>query len=255
MRSYIYSYWCGAGRRADERFGELAQRWRRRVLRPVQIVARVLALALIVGARFEHHYVSWLLGLALGGLLALYVFVRESPPTHIENWRTGAQGERRTARALWALRRDGWVVLHDLPDRAGTGNVDHVVVGPAGVFVLDSKWPGGDASVEGDLVHVRRRDDETASYTMDRLAPAIRGLAVRLKQDIEAETHVRLNVRAVAVFWGGFGPEVVQGNRVVFVAGEQLVPWLRQQAPTMVPDIAARVVAGIQRQRVQERRS
>lgn len=55
----------------------------------------------------------------------------------------GAEGEVETAQALAALP-PGWTLLHDLrwPGRR-LANVDHVVIGPGGIFVIDSKnWTG-----------------------------------------------------------------------------------------------------------------
>jgi hypothetical protein len=54
-------------------------------------------------------------------------------------WRRGAAGERRTARLLRRLERDGYVSLHDLAVRESAANIDHLVIGPTGVFVVDSK--------------------------------------------------------------------------------------------------------------------
>ena len=120
---------------------------------------------------------------------------RESPPAHIENWRTGFEGERRTARALAPLRRDGYVLLHNLPDRRSDrqeykGDIDHVVVCSGGVFLLNSKWLGGEASIKGDAVHVQMRDDDDDSYQLSRLASGMRGCAVRLQEDIAQQTGV-----------------------------------------------------------------
>src|SRR4029450_5665207 len=53
--------------------------------------------------------------------------------------RRGAAGERRTARLLEPLERHGWVVLHDLSVPGSRANLDHLVIGPGGVFVIDSK--------------------------------------------------------------------------------------------------------------------
>ena len=56
-------------------------------------------------------------------------------------WRQGARGEEAVARELSALEGSGYRALHDLD--VGRGNVDHVVVGPTGVFVLETKaWRG-----------------------------------------------------------------------------------------------------------------
>ncbi|MDN4159981.1 nuclease-related domain-containing protein [Nocardioides abyssi] len=61
-----------------------------------------------------------------------------------EKWQRGAEGEEATARALEVLPAAEWTVFHDRrwPGRR-LANVDHVVVGPPGVFVIDSKnWTG-----------------------------------------------------------------------------------------------------------------
>jgi hypothetical protein len=54
-------------------------------------------------------------------------------------WRRGAAGERRTARLLAPLERRGWAVLHDLAIPGSTANIDHLVIGPGGVAVIDTK--------------------------------------------------------------------------------------------------------------------
>jgi len=56
-----------------------------------------------------------------------------------ERWERGAEVEERTAEALAALP-PGWVVLHEVawPGRR-YANIDHVVVGPGGVFVIETK--------------------------------------------------------------------------------------------------------------------
>jgi Nuclease-related domain len=54
-------------------------------------------------------------------------------------WRQGAAGERRTARLLGPLERHGWAVLHDLAIPHSQANIDHLLIGPGGVFVIDSK--------------------------------------------------------------------------------------------------------------------
>jgi Nuclease-related domain len=69
----------------------------------------------------------------------------------------GALGEKHTARVLEPLRTEGWTLVHDLSD--GKRNLDHIAVGPGGVFVLDSKHLGGEATVREDgVLEVRRPD-------------------------------------------------------------------------------------------------
>jgi hypothetical protein len=84
-----------------------------------------------------------------------------SIPSGIRAWRTGADGEDRTARALAELEAEGYVVLHDRRKPGSDGNIDHVIVGPTGVFVVETKSYTGPLTVDGNDVYVggRRRTD------------------------------------------------------------------------------------------------
>jgi Nuclease-related domain len=75
------------------------------------------------------------LGLILGGLAAVAAGwgLRFRPSPDAWAWRRGAGGERRTARLLEPLERQGWVVLHDLAVPGSRANIDHLVIGPSGV--------------------------------------------------------------------------------------------------------------------------
>jgi len=61
----------------------------------------------------------------------------------------GAEDEESTARVLGALSADGWRIFHDVrwPGRA-QASIDHIVVGPGGVFVVDSETWSGDIEVK-----------------------------------------------------------------------------------------------------------
>jgi hypothetical protein len=64
--------------------------------------------------------------------------------TRDESLEKGARGERHTGALLEPLRALGYVVLHDLAMPRSRANVDHVVIGPTGLFVIDSKyWRSG----------------------------------------------------------------------------------------------------------------
>lgn len=66
------------------------------------------------------------------------------------SWRLGADGEQRTAHRLAALtgrtRRDRllnrgprWRVLHSIPLDGGTADLDHVLIGPPGICVINTR--------------------------------------------------------------------------------------------------------------------
>ncbi len=65
-------------------------------------------------------------------------------------WRRGARGERRTARHLRKLVRSGWTILHDLAIPGSRANGDHLLIGPPGVFLVDSKAWHGTITLAGD---------------------------------------------------------------------------------------------------------
>jgi hypothetical protein len=99
------------------------------------------------------------LGLVLGALAAVAAGwgLRFRPSPDAIAWRRGAAGERRTARLLAALERQGWAVLHDLALPGSRANIDHLMIGPGGVFVIDSKQYRGRLQLDptGRLWHGR----------------------------------------------------------------------------------------------------
>jgi len=53
-------------------------------------------------------------------------------------WRVGADGEEEVARRLRKLP-DDWHVIHAIPVGERESDIDHLVIGPAGVFTLNTK--------------------------------------------------------------------------------------------------------------------
>lgn len=76
--------------------------------------------------------------LAIIGLL--HAFERWYEPV-LDRWDRGATGEEQVGQILERLRDHGWHVLHDVD--MGRGNVDHLLVGPAGVLTVETKSHGG----------------------------------------------------------------------------------------------------------------
>jgi hypothetical protein len=54
------------------------------------------------------------------------------------HWIEGARAEEAIGDLLNELRNEGFVVMHDI-EQVGEGNVDHLVSGPTGVFMIESK--------------------------------------------------------------------------------------------------------------------
>lgn len=102
-----------------------------------------------------------LLSLATGVALAIAAVIGLLRPSRSElAWRKGASGERRVGRVLDSLSRKGVVSLHDLSMPGSRANIDHVAVGPAGVFVVDAKRYKGKLEVRSRVsaVWINGRD-------------------------------------------------------------------------------------------------
>ncbi|MBW0106532.1 nuclease-related domain-containing protein [Pseudonocardia sp. KRD291] len=90
----------------------------------------------------------------------------EMGPGADRTWRLGADGEERTAHLLESLtgrtRRDrllhrppSWRVLHSVPLDDGRADIDHVLIGPPGVCVINTRHHRGRRVVlDGDTLVV-----------------------------------------------------------------------------------------------------
>jgi hypothetical protein len=144
------------GRRARRH----AARRRRVSVACATVSAGLLALGEVTGGRWP-----------LGGCVAMAVVAWCCrPPPDPDRWHRGAQGEIATAQLLTRLPRQ-FVVLHDRrpPGPGPRGNLDHVVIGPSGVWVVDSK-------VRNARLRIRRGRVWAGDYQID-VAPVARQAA------------------------------------------------------------------------------
>ena len=172
------------------------------------------------------------LGLVVGALVAMAAGwgLRFRPGPDASAWRRGAAGERRTARLLGRLGRQGWVVLHDLAVPRSRANIDHLVIGPGGVFVIDSKQYRGRLQLDptGRLWHGR--------YP---LTPALRAVEFEADQAARVLADPQVVVPIVAVHGAQvpWGKVVMQG--VPVVAARRLPSMLRALPAVLGPERVA----------------
>jgi hypothetical protein len=118
--------------------------------------------------------------------------------------------------------------MHDLP--ANRGNVDHAAVGPAGVFLLDSRRLGGTVTVGQEGVTVRRLDDPELTYRHP--GPEHLLNLGETHQRVLAASRIKLWVTPLMVIRADF-PQRVAEDRCIYVHGGDLVSWLRSQPHTL----------------------
>lgn len=156
----------------------------------------------------------------LSVVFAVWRFLRIRP--QLRALRQGIDGEKAVGQYLERLRSEGYEVFHDL---IGDGfNVDHIAVGPAGVFTIETKtWSKpaqGEPRIDFDGEHL-----VAAGYEADR-DPIIqaRAQASWLHRLIQESTGRRVTVRPVVVFPGWFIKQSAGSTRDVWVLEPKALP-------------------------------
>jgi hypothetical protein len=191
----------------------------------------------------DRELLSWAGGAVFGVFTALWIVIRESPPRYVERWQEGAEGERKTARALRRLERKGWTVRHDVQRRYG--NYDHIAVGPSGVYMLETKKLDGVVDIRDGVPHLSRRHDPDATEKFTRIRSTALRAAAEIKRDIEHRCGECSWVQAVIVFWSEFPEQVTEYDRCAYVHGSRLRDWLRERPAQLEPAQLARVAAAV----------
>jgi hypothetical protein len=132
---------------------------------------------------------------------------------------------------LAPLERQGWAVLHDLAVPSGQANIDHLVIGPSGVFVIDSKQYRGRLQLDasGRLWH--------CGYP---LAPTLRAVSFEADQAAQALPDPGVAVVPIVAVHGAQVPwgKVVMGG-IPVVPAKRLPSMLRALPAVLGPERVA----------------
>ena len=161
---------------------------------------------------------------------------------HRPSWPRGTKGERVVGRRLARLGRDGWDVLRAVPEQGGD-EIEHLVVGPPGVFTVSTlHHRGARIRVGGQVVWV---DDAIREYLRNARIEAAR-VSRRLSEALGAGVGANggvsgtapgaapsqeptVRVRPVLAFVGAAAIDTHDGHPdVLIVAGERLDAELRE---------------------------
>ena len=148
-----------AGGSAQREYEKRKAKERARIKRNlVWTVPLVIALSVAAAVLVERFVGSsgWAAGLLIAAVLGLELWGTSS---HITAYGIGAEGERLTGRVLDKL--DGYVVLHDRKIPGSKANIDHIAIGPGGVFVIETKNYKGEVTIQGDDLFVAGRKRTT----------------------------------------------------------------------------------------------
>jgi hypothetical protein len=176
------------------------------------------------------------LGVLAGVLVAVTLgFELWGTSSHISAYGKGAEGERLTGRTLHEL--PGYVVLHDRKIPGSKANIDHVAIGPGGVFAIETKNYKGEVKARGDDLFVGgQRRTSTVEQTW-REAVAVQGALAEHLARLAIDVVPVLCIHGSQVPW-----ETVQGVKIV---GPRGLKKLISGSPAKLHEDDIRVMAAI----------
>jgi hypothetical protein len=163
-------------------------------------------------------------------------------------YRIGADGEADVGRRLASLGPT-WKVLHAIPlSNAGT-DIDHLVIGPAGVFTINTKnHPGKSIWVAEQTFMV---DGTKVPYLQKSVAECKRAHT----QLSRAVGHA-VEVRPVIVVMGAASLKIkAKPMDVSVIKRKELVRWLRSQPPSLGVDAIDEIYAAARQRSIWKKSS
>ena len=116
-------------------------------------------------------------------------------------WGIGAEGEETVAQLL-SLLGDAYRVIHDAVLPGMRGNIDHIVLGPNGVFVIETKNHKGFITCNGDS-WMQRKVGQLGTPYLGRIgcpSKQVKRYAISLRNLIRDRLGMNLYVNCVIVF-------------------------------------------------------
>jgi Holliday junction resolvase-like predicted endonuclease len=139
----------------------------------------------------------------------------------------GASGEAWTSEVLRELGRDGWRLVNNIT-LTSWGDIDHVLVGPGGVLVVESKWSANRWPVNGHGARFMESQKMNAASQAQRNAKDV--------VDWLGASGITISVMSIAVFWTGarkssIGWEPWRNKTTTLVNGPSLREWTQSELP------------------------
>jgi hypothetical protein len=185
-----------------------------------------------------HHLVSpqprpWFFSILAGGLVLWSCLRIRRTVGNLRNVCRGRDGERIAGESLEKLRKHGYEVFHDLV--AGNFNIDHVVIGPSGIYAIEtktlSKCGGAEerAETDGESVFIK------GSPLPDNPVPQAKGNARWLTDYLYSTTAMRFPVIPVILLPGWYVTSRAKPSELLLLNEHEnsLKAWIVDNANTL----------------------
>ncbi|MEK6819744.1 MAG: nuclease-related domain-containing protein, partial [Nanoarchaeota archaeon] len=130
--------------------------------------------------------------------ISIYFFIKAG------NYKSGHSGEQITIETLQNLP-DSYYLINDVSLPNGYGNIDHVVLGSNGIFIVETKNFEGEIRCEGNIWYQFKDTWKIPEeYEIKSPSKQVKGNALKLKQYIESKNifskSLKIWVEGIVVF-------------------------------------------------------
>lgn len=165
----------------------------------------MVILFLWLGVIFEYtvKHVAFFTLIGFVYLLRLCVHFRRKKKVYA-TYKKGLLGERLVEEQLDEIRKAGFDVFHDfiLKDERGTENIDHIIVGPSGIFTLETKNWSAKGVPQDDRITFDGETLKIGNFPQeDRVLKQPRRQAAKLQTILQPVTQDPLWVVPMLCFW------------------------------------------------------
>jgi len=159
----------------------------------IKFNTKIALIFLVIGLVTLFFYV----GIIFIGI-SIHFFIKRS------HYKSGYSGEQRVIESLQNLP-DSYYLINDVNLPNGYGNIDHIVLGSNGIFIVETKNFEGEIRCEGDNWYQYKDTWEISEeYEIKSPSKQVKGNALKLKQYIESKKifgkSLRLWVEGMVVF-------------------------------------------------------
>ena len=216
-----------------------------KILAPVLVVFFLCSLALLEWTRvfLNTPNLQWFYT-AIAMIFATYYGIKIMKNIkEIKNIRLGRDGERIVGESLDELKTIGYKVYHDIV--SDSFNIDHVVIGPAGVFTIETKTyrkqVGTNPQIYYDGNKIRIDGVSAQSQIKDPVRQA-KGQMYWLQDFINDNAKVKIKVQPVVIFPGWFIHNS-GSNAEVLVLNEKAFPGLLKKVGRVLDETQINLIA------------
>lgn len=115
------------------------------------------------------------------------------------------------------------------------------MIGPGGVYLVDSKFFVGSTSIHGDVPVVRRYEDPDLRYVAEEVPRRVKSQAAWCSDRLRTTTRMRTWVQPVVALWGEFEAVIQEADGVTYLRGSDLAEWLLRRPPDLQPQQITRL--------------